>query len=79
MLTTAIPGYVGPGPGLTMVWAFFALLGTICLALLSVLLWPIKMLIRKIRGSPPDTANESSIVSMDDAAVTPPAEGKTVD
>jgi hypothetical protein len=42
--------YVGPGPGLTMVWAFLGLLGTIALAILSLLLWPIRMLIRVIRG-----------------------------
>jgi Na+-transporting methylmalonyl-CoA/oxaloacetate decarboxylase gamma subunit len=51
-------GYVGPGPGLTMVWAFLGLLGTIALAVLSLLIWPIRMMIRKIRGTPPpqDTA-----------------------
>jgi hypothetical protein len=46
-------GYVGPGPGLTMFWAFLALLGTIALAILYLLIWPFRMLIRKIRGTPP--------------------------
>lgn len=49
----AVLAYVGPGPGLTMVWAFIALLGTIGLAVLYLLFWPIRMLIRKIRGTPP--------------------------
>ncbi len=49
--------YVGPGPGLTMVWAFLGLLGTIALAVLSILIWPIRMLIHKIRGTSPDQQN----------------------
>jgi Na+-transporting methylmalonyl-CoA/oxaloacetate decarboxylase gamma subunit len=36
-----------------MVWAFLALLGTIALAILSLLLWPIRLLIRCIRGEKP--------------------------
>ncbi len=54
MINPSPLAYVGPGPGLTMFWALLALLGTIGLAILSLLLWPIRMLIRKIRGTPPE-------------------------
>jgi len=57
--------YVGPGPGLTMVWAFLALMGTILLAIVSILLWPIRMLIRKMRGE----------TTADQIALNKPAEG----
>lgn len=46
--------YVGPGPGLTMVWAFIALLGTICLSLLYLLTWPLRRLLRWARGPAAD-------------------------
>jgi hypothetical protein len=47
--------YVGPGPGLTMFWAFVGLLSTIVLAVFSVVYYPIRNLIRSIRGvKPPD-------------------------
>lgn len=47
--------YVGPGPGLTMLWAFIALLGTIALSVLYLLSWPLRLLIRRGRGSAPDS------------------------
>ena len=43
--------YVGAGPGLTMLWAFIALFGTICLSVLYLLSWPLRLLIRRGRGS----------------------------
>jgi hypothetical protein len=56
--------YVGPGPGLTAAWAFFALLGTIALAVLSLLIWPIRIMIRKMRANSaapkPDDATKPS-------------------
>jgi hypothetical protein len=44
---------VGPGPGLTMVWAFVCLIGTIGLAVLYLLIWPLRLLIRRMRGATP--------------------------
>ncbi len=46
---TQLLAYVGPGPGLTMVWAFVALIGTILLALGAVLIWPLRVMLRKMR------------------------------
>jgi hypothetical protein len=67
MTLSNLLAYVGPGPGLTMFWAFVALLGTIGLAILYLLIWPVRMLIRRARGdatpsaesSPPDAAKNS--------------------
>ena len=53
-------GYVGPGPGLTMFWAFLGLLGTIGLAVVSVLFYPIRSLIRSIRGTTPPPAEAAA-------------------
>lgn len=39
--------YVGPGPGLTMLWALIALIGTIGLAVLYLLIWPLRLLFRR--------------------------------
>ena len=50
MVSSGMMAYVGPGPGLTMLWAFLGLLGTIGLAILYLLTWPVRMMIRKARG-----------------------------
>jgi Na+-transporting methylmalonyl-CoA/oxaloacetate decarboxylase gamma subunit len=39
-----------------MFWAFLALMGTVALAVLSLLIWPIRVLMRRIRGAPPEEA-----------------------
>lgn len=54
MLLHQLLGYVGPGPGLTMLWAFIALLGTILLSVLYLLIWPLRALIRRTRGPAAD-------------------------
>jgi hypothetical protein len=72
MNASEILAYVGPGPGLTMFWAFVALLGTIGLAILYLLIWPVRMLLRRGRGdssSPDPTPTEAAKNS--DAATGP--------
>ena len=64
---TGVLAYVGPGPGLTMFWAFLVLIGTVLLALVSVLFWPIRMMIRKMRGTPKSDGEPNA---------TPPAPGQ---
>ena len=54
MVLDQLLAYVGPGPGLTMLWAFIALLGTICLSVLYLLFWPVRALIRRLRRSATD-------------------------
>ena len=79
MISTALFGYVGPGPGLTMVWAFFALLGTIGLAILSVLLWPLRMLIRRVRGTSAKQQGNADLIAMDGGDATPPSDNEPSD
>ena len=66
--TTDVLAYVGPGPGLTMFWAFVVLIGTVLLALLSVLAWPLRIALRKLRapkpGATPADASSSHLSSV---------------
>ena len=56
-----------------MVWAFIVLLGTIALAFLSLLAWPIRMLIRRMRGTPSvDAGAEANRQADPNASATPP-------
>ncbi|MCA9265047.1 MAG: hypothetical protein KDA60_14405 [Planctomycetales bacterium] len=43
--------YVGPGPGLSMTWALLGLLATLFTAFAAVLFWPVRVALRKLRGS----------------------------
>jgi len=56
--------YVGPGPGLSMTAALVGLLATILLALLAFFSWPIRVMLRKIRGA--DEPAPTSTSSPDD-------------
>lgn len=51
----AANAYVGPGPGLSMVGSFFTLLAGVFIALFFVLLYPIRVLLkkRKQKSNPP--------------------------
>ncbi len=42
--------YVGPGAGVTMIGALLAVIGTIFLTVFGLLLWPIRMLLRKMKA-----------------------------
>lgn len=39
--------YIGPGPGLSMVGSLFALIGGVFLALFMVLLYPIRLMLKR--------------------------------
>lgn len=57
MATSGWPayGYVGPGAGLSMIGAFFALVGGIILALAMVLAYPIRRMLKRRKDlSAPD-------------------------
>jgi hypothetical protein len=41
--------YVGPGPGLSMLGALIGLVATLAIALLAVALWPLRVLMRRLR------------------------------
>ncbi|MCO6045957.1 hypothetical protein NG895_18820 [Aeoliella sp. ICT_H6.2] len=61
-LMLPILGYVGPGPGLTMLTALFGLLATLAIALGAIAIWPIRMMLRKLRNgrNQPGTADSAS-------------------
>lgn len=42
--------YVGPGPGLSMLGSFFALISGVVIALIMVLLWPIRLAVKHIKA-----------------------------
>lgn len=46
-LATAANAYVGPGPGLSMIGSFLTLAGGVIIALFFVLLYPIRLLLKK--------------------------------
>lgn len=50
MILIPITAYVGPGAGLSALGALWALIASIFTALGVILFWPIRFLIRKIRG-----------------------------
>src|SRR5439155_674061 len=43
-------GYIGPGAGFAVLSSFVAVFATIVVAIVSMLLWPIRALVRSIRG-----------------------------
>ena len=48
---TAAEAYVGPGAGFAFVSSLFILLATMVLAIITLLTWPIRLAIQKVRGS----------------------------
>lgn len=67
-LTHGVLAYVGPGPGLSLTWALLGLIATIFTAIFAVLFWPIRVLLRKIRGGGEEEASEEDADATDDAA-----------
>ncbi|NBO18273.1 MAG: hypothetical protein EBV03_03430 [Proteobacteria bacterium] len=55
--------YVGPGPGLTMIGSLIGLVGSVVVALLMVVIWPIRLYYKKLKGGKKPT----------DSGTTPPA------
>ena len=48
-LPVTAEAYIGPGPGFALLSSFLVLFTTIALAIVSVLLWPIRALLRLVR------------------------------
>jgi hypothetical protein len=67
--------YVGPGAGLTMMGALWAVIAAILFALIGVVLWPIRALIarnKKDSGDGEETSNEEVVVEQ--ASIKDPAD-----
>lgn len=62
---TALLAYVGPGPGLSMTAALLGLLATVFLALLAFFSWPLRVLLRKIRGGGDEEPAPADVQSDD--------------
>lgn len=41
--------YVGPGPGITLIGSLFAVIVAVLLAIFSILFWPVKVMLRKMK------------------------------
>ena len=55
-----VMAYVGPGAGLTLIGSLIGLVIAILTALGIILFWPVRALIRRIRGKQPTTATMES-------------------
>lgn len=69
-LPLAAAAYVGPGAGLGLLGALWALIAALGAALMFVLLWPVRRLLlrRKLRAQQIDAANPSNPGMADPAA-----------
>lgn len=45
--------YIGPGAGITMLGALWGVVVAVLLAIGAVLFWPIRALLRRVKGTPP--------------------------
>lgn len=78
-LPDACLAYVGPGSGVTMLWALLAVLGGILFMVIGLLLWPVRVLLRSIKknktknagGSSPSTNTETPKADGDDKQTLP--------
>ncbi len=52
--------YVGPGSGITMLWALLAVLGGILFMVFGLLLWPVRLLLRAIKRKKAKNETEST-------------------
>ena len=43
--------YVGPGPGLTVIGALWAVIAAVLLAVLAIVRWPLRYLLRRLKGN----------------------------
>jgi hypothetical protein len=74
--------YVGPGSGVTMLWALLAVIGGILFMVVGLVLWPVRLLLRSIKrnksknvsGTTPNLNTENSKVTGDDKRTVPSPE-----
>jgi hypothetical protein len=72
LFATPAFAYIGPGAGITMLGALWGVIAAVVLALAAVLLWPLRMLLRRRRkGARPANA-AASVDSKADASSSAP-------
>jgi hypothetical protein len=59
-LSTPASAYVGPGAGLSLLGAFWALLVAIGTSIAFVVAWPVRKLLRRIKGNQPSAQPRAS-------------------
>jgi hypothetical protein len=59
--------YVGPGLGLGVIGAIFGAIATVFMAIAGVIWYPIKRLIRKLKGTSADADNRKTTAERSDA------------
>jgi uncharacterized membrane-anchored protein len=63
--TSSVVAYVGPGLGAGAIAAALGVIGSIILGLFAILFYPIKRLIRKIKGESPDNPSRTKSAQHD--------------
>jgi hypothetical protein len=58
-LLNALVAYIGPGAGLGLVGALIAVVSAVMAALFFVVLWPIRMMLRKAKVSQQQTTSSA--------------------
>ena len=64
--------YIGPGAGITILGALWGVVVAIVLALVAVLVWPVRILFRRSRGVAKGTAAEPTADMSEADAGEPP-------
>jgi hypothetical protein len=52
--------YVGPGSGITMLWALLAVIGGILFMVLGLVLWPLRLLLRAVKRNKSKNESENT-------------------
>ncbi len=50
-LPTSVFAYIGPGTGISAIGSFLALIAAICAAILGFIWYPLKRILKKIKGN----------------------------
>ena len=70
-------GYIGPGPGLSMIGALIGLIVTIFSALAAVLLWPMRKLLKSAKSGEEDDESADTEAAADGGAEQTDEDGKS--
>jgi hypothetical protein len=72
LFATPAFAYIGPGAGITMLGALWGVIAAVVLALAAVLLWPLRMLLRRRRKGAGPAGASASVDSKADAPSSAP-------
>jgi uncharacterized membrane protein len=72
LLATPAYAYIGPGAGITVLGALWAVVVALVLAVAAVFLWPLRALLRRHRRAPHPADSAASVDSERDAPSSVP-------